>query len=246
MRQGEAPSNWQHVYEQIKIMRASQVAPVDTMGCHKLAAPDATPQQARFQTLVSLMLSSQTRDEVTAAAMGRLHSQLNPLAIETVLNSKEDELAGLIRPVGFYRRKAKYVRQVAAILRDSHASDVPKSLEGLQSLPGVGPKMALLTLQHAWHMNVGIGVDVHVHRISNRLGWVHTRQPEETRRALEEWLPPRLWPEINPLLVGFGQTTCLPIGPRCVGCRLREICPASTAKTIGKRPRNETDDGGDT
>lgn len=243
MHRGGAPKNWQYMYEKIKTMRARQVAPVDTMGCHKLTSPGATPQQARFQVLIGLMLSSQTRDEVTAAAMRRLHASLDPLTIETVLGREEDELAKIIYPVGFYRRKAKTLRQVAAILRDQYDSDVPRTLEELQKLPGIGPKMALLTLQTAWSLNMGIGVDVHVHRISNRLGWVRTQQPEKTRQALEEWLPSQLWPEINPLFVGFGQTVCLPVKPKCEGCLLKDVCPASTAKPIRKRSKVEDDDG---
>ena len=94
-------------------------------------------------------------------------------------------------------------------------------------LPGVGPKMAYLCMQHAWKSNVGIGVDVHVHRISNRLGWVRTKKPEETRRDLEEWLPKEYWDSINLMLVGFGQTICTPMAPRCSQCKVNHLCPSS-------------------
>jgi endonuclease-3 len=99
------------------------------------------------------------------------------------------------------------------------------------ALPGIGPKMAHLTMQCAWHKTVGIGVDTHVHRISNRLGWVKTKNPEETRKDLEDWLPPSHWREINALLVGFGQICCLPVKPSCTTCPVKDSCQkVGTAK----------------
>jgi len=97
-------------------------------------------------------------------------------------------------------------------------------------LPGVGPKMAMLCMQVAWGMSVGIGVDVHVHRISNRLGWVGkkpTKQPEVTRKILESWLPHEYWKPINKLFVGFGQTICTPINPKCAKCQINTLCPSA-------------------
>lgn len=180
------------------------------------------------------MLSSQTKDEVTGAAVARLKTV--PLTVEGILGAEEETLAKLICPVGFYRKKASSLRRVAAILKEEHDSDIPNTLEGLTSLPGVGPKMAYLALQNAWGLNEGIGVDVHVHRISNRLGWLRTKSPEETRRSLEEWLPRETWAEINPLFVGFGQTVCLPVKPRCADCRLSQICPSSSARPASVAP----------
>ncbi len=225
-----APPNFAATLEAIRTMRADKTAPVDTMGCHMLAAPDASPRDQRLQVLISLMLSSQTRDEVTAAAMRRLH--VLPLSLSKLLTMDADTLADLIRPVGFYRQKAKYILRTAALLATRPDQYVPRTLEELQALPGVGPKMACLAMQNAWGESVGIGVDVHVHRICNRLGWVHTKDPEGTRAALEDWLPRDLWSEINPLLVGFGQTVCLPVKPRCGGCLLRDSCPSSTCPTV--------------
>jgi len=132
----------------------------------------------------------------------------------------------------------RYLKQTAQRLRDDFDSDVPKTVDDLCSLPGVGPKMAFLALQIAWNLNVGIGVDVHVHRITNRLGWHKpaTKNPEQTRLNLQSWLPSELHPEINHLLVGFGQVICLPIGPRCDACTLapRGLCPASKNIKGGK------------
>ena len=110
---------------------------------------------------------------------------------------------------------------------DKYNGDIPKSAEELCKLPGVGPKMAHLCMQVAWNTVTGIGVDTHVHRISNRLRWVPkpTKTPEETRIALEAWLPKELWSEINYLLVGFGQETCQPVHPKCSTCLNNKICP---------------------
>jgi endonuclease-3 len=118
------------------------------------------------------------------------------------------------------------------MLHRKYHDDIPDTVDGLLSLPGVGPKMAYLAMQVAWDQNVGIGVDVHVHRITNRLGWVNTMRsgPQATRKVLEEWLPPEYWRNINPLLVGFGQTICLPGRPRCEMCLLNQTCPASRVK----------------
>lgn len=129
------------------------------------------------------------------------------------------------------------------MLRDRWNGDIPDTIEGLTSLPGVGPKMAHLCLSAAWGRTEGIGVDVHVHRITNLWGWNKTRTPEETRVALQSWLPRDRWREINTLLVGLGQTVCLPVGRRCGQCELglRGLCKAAEHKkvTSGRRAKAE-------
>lgn len=135
----------------------------------------------------------------------------------------------MINKVGFHNLKTKYIKQTAEILRDKFNSDIPDTIEGLVSLPGVGPKMAYLTMSAAWGKDEGIGVDVHVHRITNLWGWHKTQNPEQTRAALESWLPRDKWHDINNLLVGFGQTICLPVGRKCGDCKLSEkgLCPSA-------------------
>lgn len=240
----EPPSNWETMYEIVKKMReANPTAPVDTMGCAELYWRASSPIDRRFQTLIALMLSSQTKDTVTAVAMQRLHTELGdgtPLA-EDIKIKQEDEdskpvdstlnltnilavdptrLNELIRTVGFHNNKTKYIKSTALILRDQHNGDIPSTPEGLMALPGVGPKMAYLCLSAAWGKHLGIGVDVHVHRITNLWGWNKTKTPEETRKALQSWLPLEKWHEINKLLVGLGQTVCLPVKRRCGDCDL--------------------------
>lgn len=103
-------------------------------------------------------------------------------------------------------------------------------------MPGVGPKMAHICMATAWNVVTGVGVDVHVHRISNRMGWVPkpTKEPEQTRIALENWLPKHLWREVNHLLVGFGQTTCTPVKPKCVDCLNFQVCPSAVKPVKNK------------
>ncbi|KAL4245679.1 Endonuclease III [Abortiporus biennis] len=226
-----APPRWQEAYDIIKRMRANIVAPVDTMGCDQAQYKESDPKNRRFATLISLMLSSQTKDEVTDAAVSKLREAVGgSLSVDALININESAISEAIAKVGFWRRKTQYIKQASQILKDKFNSDVPKTVDELCSLPGVGPKMAFLALQVAWNINVGIGVDVHVHRITNRLGWHKppTKNPEETRLNLQSWLPQPLHPEINHLLVGFGQTICLPTNPRCNLCDLSDtgLCPS--------------------
>ncbi|KAH9961148.1 DNA glycosylase [Lactifluus volemus] len=227
-----APAHWRETYDAIKEMRARFPAPVDTMGCDTAKWKETDPRNKRFATLVSLMLSSQTKDEVTDVAVGKLRTALGgTLSLDGLLAAEEHVIADAINKVGFWRRKTQYIRQAAQRLRDEFDSDVPKTVDELCSLPGVGPKMAFLCLHAAWDINVGIGVDVHVHRITNRLKWHKspTKNPEETRLNLQSWLPTEFHKEINHLLVGFGQVICLPLGPRCDLCTLgtQKLCPSA-------------------
>jgi endonuclease-3 len=155
----------------------------------------------------------------------------------------------MIGKVGFHNNKTKYIKQVAPILRDKFGGDIPDTIEGLVSLPGVGPKMGYLTLSAAWGRHEGIGVDVHVHRITNLWGWHKTNNPEGTRAELESWLPKEKWHDINHLLVGFGQTICLPVGRKCNECDLSGLglCPSAVNKSpVKKRVKKmeiEAEDG---
>ncbi|KAK4472598.1 hypothetical protein MN116_003836 [Schistosoma mekongi] len=184
-----APLQWRTQLNNIRKMRESRDAPVDLMGCEKLADETEHPKTFRLQVLISLMLSSQTKDQVTAAAMERLKSKGCTLAVLTSM--KTEDLEELIYPVGFYKTKALNIKKTCEIMRQKYNSDIPKTVKELCTLPGVGPKMAYLAMKCAWKEVTGIGVDTHVHRITNRLKWSKrpTKTPEETRMALEEWLP---------------------------------------------------------
>lgn len=256
------PNDWAEVYDVVMEMRtkgSAQNAAVDTMGCDRLAQDTVPPKVKRYHTLTALMLSSQTKDTTTAATMNRLFAELpaytpgapvglnleNILAVDPVLLNK------LIWAVGFHNNKTKYIKATAEVLRDSWNSDIPDTIEGLMALPGVGPKMGYLCLSSAWGRTEGIGVDVHVHRITNLWGWNKTKGPEETRLALQAWLPKEKWHEINWLLVGFGQTICLPVGRKCGDCELglRGLCKAAERGkvTVGRKLKAEkikTDEDG--
>ncbi|EKM83215.1 hypothetical protein AGABI1DRAFT_69456 [Agaricus bisporus var. burnettii JB137-S8] len=236
-----APEKWREVYDTIKDMRSRMTAPVDKMGCDQAQHKESDPKNRRFATLVSLMLSSQTKDEVTDAAVTKLRAAVGgTLSVEAVIAADESVMSEAINKVGFWRRKTGYIKRATQMLHDDFDSDVPKTVDELCSLPGVGPKMAFLALQVAWDLNHGIGVDVHVHRITNRLGWHQkpTKNPEETRLNLQSWLPTEFHREINHMLVGFGQVICLPVGPRCDMCDLstKGLCP-SAQKAVKRSKR---------
>ncbi|KAL4964838.1 endonuclease III domain-containing protein [Aspergillus stella-maris] len=273
----EPPSNWESMYSIVKKMReANPTAPVDTMGCAELYWRASSPRDRRFQTLIALMLSSQTKDTVTAVAMQRLHTELgdgsppdtkqeanmtprddapavkqeveeggpwpqptrdSTLNLENILAVSPENLNTIIGAVGFHNNKTKYIKKTAEIIRDQYDSDIPSTPVELMKLPGVGPKMAFLCMSAAWGKHEGIGVDVHVHRITNLWGWHKTKTPEETRMALESWLPKDKWHEINKLLVGLGQTVCLPVGRRCGDCDLAgtKLCKSEIK---GMAPKN--------
>jgi len=237
----EAPKDWLNCYNNILMMRKERNAPVDSMGCERAHDLEAPPEVQRFQCLVSLMLSSQTKDEVNFAAMLRLRD--HGLTIDNILATDEEKIGQLIYPVGFWRNKAKYILKTCKILKEQYRNDIPDNVKDLCKLPGVGPKMAHLTMNIAWGNQSGIGVDTHVHRIVARLGWTNEdecKTPEQTRQCLEAWLPQDKWTEINWLLVGFGQQVCLPVGPRCGECLNRTMC--KTGKVWVESPKKKRHD----
>nr|POF20113.1 endonuclease iii like [Quercus suber] len=234
----EPPANWERMYEMTAEMRKHRIAAVDTMGCESLADDTRSPLDKRLQTLIALMLSSQTKDPVTAAAIKNLQDNLDGgFNLQALLDVPPERLNELIAKVGFHNNKTKYIKSVAPMLRDQFNGDIPDTIEGLISLPGVGPKMAYLTMSSAWGRDEGIGVDVHVHRITNLWGWHKTSTPEQTRAELESWLPREKWHDINHLLVGFGQTYCLPVGRNCGECDLMTegLCPSAVAPSPAKK-----------
>ncbi|XP_030377065.1 endonuclease III-like protein 1 isoform X2 [Scaptodrosophila lebanonensis] len=217
-------------------MRSKSAAPVDTMGCHQCADENADDKTQRFHKLVALMLSSQTKDETTFQAMNRLKART--LTPANILSMPVNDLEQLVHPVSFYKNKSKYLKQTAQILLDKYDGDIPNNVKELIALPGVGPKMAHICMATAWNEVTGIGVDVHVHRISNRLGWSKSKEPEQTRATLESWLPRELWSEVNHLFVGFGQTICTPVRPNCTNCLNIDICPSADKSAKAKAVLN--------
>jgi len=215
--------NFDYIYEKIKEMRKHRNAAVDNHGCQISGQEVITKEDKDFQTLCSLLLSVQNRDESTGAAMVKLRAF--GLTIDVADKIDEDVLLGMIKEVNFNRTKAKNIKAAAKITKEKYNGRVPDDLEKLLEFPGVGYKIGILYLNTCHNMNVGIGVDTHVHRISNRLGWVKTDKPNDTRTELEKFVPRKEWSDINCWLVGFGQQVCLPKNPKCETCLLNNVCP---------------------
>ncbi len=174
-----------------------------------------------FRILISCLLSLRTKDEVTGGASARLFRLADTPA--TMLQLRERTIARLIYPVGFYRTKAKVIRGVCRSLIVEYEGRVPDDIDELLKLKGVGRKTANLVVSVGYG-KPGICVDTHVHRISNRWGYVKTRTPEETEQALRRKLPRRYWIVFNDLLVSFGQNVCKPISPLCSRCPVERYC----------------------
>ena len=180
-----------------------------------------------FQVLISTMLSLRTKDATTEEAFRRLFSIAS--SPEEIIRTPLPEIEKAIFPVGFYRTKAKNIRDVSRILVDEYGGRVPEDMEKLLALPGVGRKTANLVIILAFG-GLGICVDTHVHRITNRWGYVKTKSPDETEMKLREVLPVKYWTRINDYLVPYGQFICLPISPLCSRCRISEYCASVGVK----------------
>ncbi|CAL6019089.1 Endonuclease_III [Hexamita inflata] len=225
-------------------MRNTDIPDVDKYGAHMLSNSNNTPD-GRFRYLVALLLSSQTRDPVTAAAMCRLDQHLpiktyseeyanstvtrmdeileHNLTIRNVRESDVDALKMLIKPVGFYNKKAEYLKKIADTI-----DDVPNTIKGLTNLPGIGLKMANICLQVCYNSVQGIAIDTHMQRICQKLGWGGkediSANPNQVAKDLEEWVPKEYWADLNPLIVGFGQVWCSALHPKCTDCLIYDNC----------------------
>jgi len=183
-----------------------------------IANRGATP----FEVLVSTILSLRTKDEVTSQAAKRLFQEAT--TPEQILALGEQRLSELIYPVGFYPTKAQRLLAISRIILDAHGGKVPQTIEALLKLPGVGRKTANLVMVEGFK-EPAICVDTHVHRISNRIGYVQTKTPDQTEMALRAKLPRKHWIRYNELLVAFGQVICRPVSPFCSRCPVVEMCP---------------------
>ena len=186
---------------------------------------EAIDKKDPFCVLISTILSLRTKDNVTLDASERLFQMAdNP---KDMLLHSEQEISDIIFPVGFYKTKAKRIREISRILIDDFNGHVPSDSKSLLSLPGVGIKPANLTLNLGFDIPA-ICVDCHVHVISNRLGWIRTKTPEESEKALMKILPKKYWISLNELLVSYGQNICTTVSPKC------SICPENmTCSKIG-------------
>lgn len=188
-----------------------------------IANRGATP----FEVLVSTLLSLRTKDEVTSEAARRLFEKA--VTPEDLLALGERKTAKLIYPVGFYPTKAKRLMEISRIILDEYEGQVPDAMDELLKLPGVGRKTANLVLVEGFKKEA-ICVDTHVHRISNRIGYVETKNPDQTEMALRVKLPRKHWVRYNELLVAFGQVICRPVSPFCSKCPVEAMCPQIEVK----------------
>jgi endonuclease-3 len=188
--------------------------------------------QEPFQILIATLLSARTQDATTHMASTRLFARARtPRAMARL---SVEEIEELIYPVSFYRNKARHVKACCGMLLERFAGRVPRTLEELVTLPGVGRKTANLVLILGFRSGGNICVDTHVHRIANRLGWVRTGHPEETERALYEATARKWWPYINLYLVTWGQNVCRPVYPRCGDCVIADACPRIGVERTGR------------
>ncbi|MHC1609088.1 MAG: endonuclease III domain-containing protein [Candidatus Methanofastidiosia archaeon] len=192
-----------------------------------------------FKVLIKTILSHRTRDENTDKAADRLFAKYPTAKI--LKSAPLDEVEELIRSTGFYNVKAARIIEVSRIIDEDLGGKVPRSKEELMRLPGVGPKTANCVLVFAYGLNA-IPVDAHVHRISNRIGWISTKTPEETEAALEKIVPRNNWHIINELLVPFGKSICRPIKPKCGLCMLECSCRHNQYVFHKKRKSTKTND----
>jgi endonuclease III len=222
------------------VMRALARA-IDGLELPAVEKISESQEEDPFQVLIATLLSARTQDKTTHAASMRLFRVARTPRTMAMLTAKRIER--LIYPVSFYRHKARNVKATCRILVDRFGGRVPTTMEELLTLPGVGRKTANLVLILAFKSLKNICVDTHVHRISNRLGWVRTRTPDETEQALYAATDERWWPYLNLYLVTWGQNVCRPVYPRCGDCVIREFCPQIDVTKKGRTPISEQSRG---
>lgn len=181
--------------------------------CHRTHDP--------FQVLVSCIMSLRTRDTVTYPTAKKLFAVAK--TPKQIAGMSLRRLEDIIRPVNFYRTKARRIRQIAKEI-DGNGGKVPCDFDSLMNFKGVGRKTANIVMTYGHGSRSHIAVDVHVHRIPNRLGWVHTKKPEETEEELKRIVPKKYWMDVNDIFVQFGQNICLPRNPKCGGCPVNRYC----------------------
>ncbi len=178
-------------------------------------------RRAPYEVLVSTILSLRTKDETTRRASRKLFSRISDPS--DLLALTEEQIQELIYPVGFYKTKAKTLRHISSEIISNYGGQVPDEIDELLKLKGVGRKTANLVVTLG-HGKLGLCVDIHVHRISNRLGYVQTKTPDQTEMALRAKLPKKYWVEYNDLLVTYGQNICKPVSPFCSKCLIYDHC----------------------
>ncbi|MFX0000024.1 MAG: endonuclease III [Candidatus Hodarchaeota archaeon] len=196
----------------------------------------AKKKQDPFKILISTILSARTKDANTRIATERLFAKYK--TPKEIAEADIEEIEQLVKSSGFYKVKAARVKEVSKVLIEKYYSSVPENYEELMSLPGVGSKTANCVLVYAFNVPA-IPVDTHVHRISNRLGWVKTKNPLQTEKELKNTIPKELWLKLNRLFVRFGQQICIPIRPKCEICSINVDCPKDFSMEVAMRRKKK-------
>ncbi len=224
----------QKIFEIIREQMKGKQAPVDLYGCSKIGEINMKSKVTKnFNIFIALLLSSQTKDLVTYTAVKNINNRIDPTP-ENILGMNSDVLHDCISKVGFHNKKFEFLVECSKImLHDKTILESTNQIEDLDNykilykkllnLPGIGPKMATLYISNAYKVNIGVGVDTHVHRIYNRI-LNKTESPGKVKYALENDFCREEWNKINKVLVGFGQTICLPVKPQCDNCRANKFC----------------------
>jgi endonuclease-3 len=189
---------------------------------HVVSVSKEEIENTPFTTLISCILSLRTKEEVTAQACLRLLRDYN--TPEKIVKLSEQKIEKLIYPVGFYKTKAKRIKEISKTILENYSGNVPDNLKELLKLKGVGRKTANVVMVYGHKKHGYIPVDTHCHRIPNRLGWIKTKTTQETEIALKKILPRKYWNEFNELFVIFGKKICLPISPLCTKCPIEKYC----------------------
>ena len=181
-----------------------------------------------YKVLISCLISLRTKDDVTAKASKKLFAKAD--SPEKMIKLNENYIGKLILPANYYKTKAKNIKEISKILINEYNGRVPETREELMKLPGVGPKTSAIVMTYGYLKNNFIPVDVHCHRIPNRLGWIKTKTPEETEKSLMKIIPRKYWQMLNNNFVTFGQNICLPVSPYCSKCPVRKYCKRVNVK----------------
>ena len=174
-----------------------------------------------YRSLIFTILSARTKDANTIKVCRKLFKEYP--TFQKLAKADRKKVEKLIYGIGFYKQKSKYITKAARMVVEDFRGRLPDNIDDLVKIPGVGRKTANILLIHV-HKKDSIAVDVHVNRISNRLGWIKTKKPEQTEKELKRKIPKKLWTKVNTAMVAYGQTVCLPRNPKCMECKLRSSC----------------------
>ena len=207
----------EHVDEIMKILKRELRDYEDSQN-QKWKKIEKTP----FTVLISCLLSLRTKDEVTIESSIRLLSKYR--TPKDMAKADVKEIEKLIYPVGFYKTKARRIKEISKLLVEKYNGKVPDSFDELIKIKGIGRKTANIVMMYGYDREDYLAIDTHCHRIPNRIGWIKTKTPEETERELKKKLPKKYWKDFNHLFVRFGQRICLPISPKCSECPIEKFC----------------------